>query len=173
MSDSKKIEFLYGLNLHNKFADGFFIYDNGRLIIMYEQAKKKREKNCSGIVGLVNLPYLTMEAAHNKQHFYKQEEQNKLITMMSEHLGYYIDDIDKINVSDNFWKKYGYLDNSKELPEDNDYYRRRIQELSYYIQCDGCLKWRCLTWNERLFSNPAFPPDNWNCENNIDVSRNS
>jgi len=55
----KHLEFIFGLNINNRDADGLFIYNCNRLIIMHETTKQqlKYRNEYRGIVGVVNIPY--------------------------------------------------------------------------------------------------------------------
>lgn len=68
--DPKKLEFIFGINLHNRNADGLFLYNCNRLILMFQHTKlQQKEDEYRGIVGIVNIPYLVLEPTHNKQGF--------------------------------------------------------------------------------------------------------
>lgn len=55
----KQFEFTFGLNLENRDANGFFIYNSNRLILMYERSRQQQRNSPEyrGIVGVVNVPY--------------------------------------------------------------------------------------------------------------------
>jgi MORC family CW-type zinc finger protein len=67
--EQKKLEFIFGINLHNRNADGLFLYNCNRLIMMFEHTKLQKDNEYRGIVGIVNIPYLVSEPTHNKQGF--------------------------------------------------------------------------------------------------------
>jgi len=70
LNGTKTINFTFGLNIHNKYADGLFYYNSNRLIIMYEHAKPQmKSKDYQGIIGIVDVPFLILEPTHNKQSF--------------------------------------------------------------------------------------------------------
>lgn len=55
----KDLEFIFGINLADRDADGLFIYNCNRLIIMHEPTRlqTKFKRDYRGIVGIVNVPY--------------------------------------------------------------------------------------------------------------------
>ena len=55
----KQLEFTFGLNIDNRDADGLFIYNSNRLILMYERTRQQQRslREYRGIVGTVNVPY--------------------------------------------------------------------------------------------------------------------
>ena len=70
LNEPKKLEFIFGINIHNRNADGLFIYNCNRLIIMFVHTKNQKTcKEYHGIVGKVNVPYQVLEPTHNKQQF--------------------------------------------------------------------------------------------------------
>lgn len=68
--------FTFGLNVENRSHDGCFIYNNGRLIKMYEKTGVQCENGVSGggVVGVVDVPFTVMEPTHNKQDFADSRE---------------------------------------------------------------------------------------------------
>ena len=156
-------------------ADGLFIYNCNRLIIMYEHTKQqKTNKEFAGIVGIVNVPYLVLEPTHNKQHFADSQEQKQLINALGEHMENYVKD-SQINLKHDFWLKMGYFDEARELPSDDEVFRRRrLQYTTVMAQCDNdsCLKWRTLPFNKRLLE-LDFPPQNWTCIDNLEAGRDT
>jgi hypothetical protein len=172
VKEPKNLEFIFGLNIHNRCADGLFLYNCNRLIIAFEQPKVQQKNNeYRGIVGIVNVPYLVLEPTHNKQQFADSSEHKKLVDALSEHMEQYMVDIDK-HLDSDFWREFGYSPNNfYELPSSEPLYlKRRIQYVKMHLQCDRCLKWRCLFWSDRLI-NKDFPPDDWCCNDNNDPNR--
>jgi len=39
-------------------------------------------RNCAGVIGVVNVPYLVLEPTHNKQHFADNKEYRHLLKAM-------------------------------------------------------------------------------------------
>lgn len=179
-NEPKSLEFVFGVNVHNRAADGLFIYNCHRLIVMHQHTKQQKSTNeFRGIVGIVDVPRLVLEPTHNKQHFVDKREELILMNELGVHMEYYLKDLKKhINKSLNidFWRPYGYTDmNFNFLPSDEDQYKRkRIQNTCLLVQCDNenCLKWRTLAWNRKNIE-PDFPPDNWQCLNNSEVGKDS
>jgi len=172
VKEPKNLEFIFGLNIHNRCADGLFLYNCNRLIIAFEQPKvQQKNKEYRGIVGIVNVPYLVLEPTHNKQQFADSSEHKKLIDALSEHMDQYMSDIN-IHLDSDFWREFGYSVNKyNELPSSEPLYlKRRLQYVKMHLQCDNCLKWRCLLWSDRLLQDD-FPPDDWCCKDNNDPNR--
>lgn len=48
---------------------------------------------CSGVVGVVDIPYLVLEPTHNKQDFADAKEYRHLLKAMGEHMVQYWKDI--------------------------------------------------------------------------------
>jgi hypothetical protein len=44
MNTTKTLNFIFGLNMQNRFADGIFVYNCGRLIKMYEKIGQSNKK---------------------------------------------------------------------------------------------------------------------------------
>lgn len=63
----KELEFTFGVNINDRDADGLFIYNCNRLIIMYEatRVQQKRKGEYRGIVGVVNVPYFVSISNNN------------------------------------------------------------------------------------------------------------
>ena len=120
--------------------------------------QKKPNSEYRGIVGIVNVPYLVLEPTHNKQSFADRHEQQQLIAAMSEHMEQYLYECG-IDFDKEFWKRFGYLDNSRDLPvEDNPFFRVRCVQTKLLAQCNDCLKWRELIFHERYLL-PGFVAD--------------
>ena len=48
---------------------------------------------CSGVVGIVNVPYYVLEPTHNKQDFADAKEYRHLMKVMGEHMVQYWKDL--------------------------------------------------------------------------------
>lgn len=75
------LTFLFGVNLENRSHDGCFVYNNGRLIKMYEKTGPQCESGVrgGGVVGVVDVPFTVMEPTHNKQDFADSREYRQVI----------------------------------------------------------------------------------------------
>lgn len=76
VNSPKHLEFIYGLNLDTRDADGLFIYNCDRLIIMYQPTKQQEKwrNEYRGIVGCVNVPhYVSFEIStpHREIHWWQ------------------------------------------------------------------------------------------------------
>ncbi|XP_065430725.1 MORC family CW-type zinc finger protein 1 isoform X4 [Chrysemys picta bellii] len=147
----KKLYLIFGINIENRSQDGMFIYNNSRLVRMYEKVGphlKQGSRFSSGAVGMVDVPLEVMEPTHNKQAFVNVKEYNHLLTSMEHYLIQYWKDmgISQKGVT-SFWNAFGYLsDKWLEKPSDAiQYKRRRAMEIPALVQCDICLKWRVLS----------------------------
>ncbi|XP_074839622.1 MORC family CW-type zinc finger protein 1 [Carettochelys insculpta] len=147
----KKLYLIFGINIENRSQDGMFIYNNGRLIRMYEKVGpqlKQGSRFTHGAVGMVDVPLEIMEPTHNKQAFVNVREYNHLLTSMGHYLIQYWKDIGINQKGEtSFWNEFGYL-NDKWLAKPSDaiqYKRRRAVEIPVLVQCDICLKWRVLS----------------------------
>lgn len=71
------------------------IYNNGRLIKMYEQVGAQLEGGvkCSGVVGVVDVPYVVLDPTHNKQDFADAREYRALLRAMACHMDQYWRDV--------------------------------------------------------------------------------
>ncbi|XP_075764523.1 MORC family CW-type zinc finger protein 1 isoform X4 [Pelodiscus sinensis] len=145
----KKLYLIFGINIENRSQDGMFIYNNSRLIRMYEKVGPHlKQGSHGGTVGMVDVPLETMEPTHNKQAFVNVKEYNHLLTSMRHHLIQYWKDIgiSQKGVT-SFWNEFGYI-SDKWLDKPSDaiqYKRRRAEEIPVVAQCDVCLKWRVLS----------------------------
>ena len=112
-----------------------------------------------GIVGIVNVPHLVLEPTHNKQSFAEKNEQQMLINAMSDHMEQYLVDCDD-TLDGEFWKKFGYIDSSRDPPlEGHPYNRIRMAQTKVVVQCDSCLKWRELMAADKYLKFPGFVDD--------------
>ncbi|CAM5080187.1 unnamed protein product [Eretmochelys imbricata] len=145
----KKLYLMFGINIENRSHDGMFIYNNGRLVRMYEKVGPHlKQGSRGGAVGMVDMPLEALEPTHNKQAFVNVKEYNHLLTSMEHYLIQYWKDIgiSQKGVT-SFWNEFGYLsDKWLEKPSDAiQYKRRRAVEIPALVQCDICLKWRVLS----------------------------
>ncbi|XP_043366510.1 MORC family CW-type zinc finger protein 1 [Dermochelys coriacea] len=147
----KKFYLMFGINIENRSHDGMFIYNNSRLVRMYEKVGphlKQGSRFSGGAVGMVDMPLEALEPTHNKQAFVNVKEYNHLLTSMEHYLIQYWKDIgiSQKGVT-SFWNEFGYLsDKWLEKPSDAiQYKRRRAVEIPALVQCDICLKWRVLS----------------------------
>lgn len=172
MTNPKKLKFIFGLNINNRHADGLFIYNCNRLIIMFEHTRQqhRNHKEYLGIVGIVNVPYLVSQPTHNKQQFADNNEQRQLVNALSEHMEQYLRDINK-DLDREFWKEFGYFSDRVELPSmDEMYVKRRLQYVKPVLQCSSCLKWRILRFTPQLL-NPNYFTDDWTCSDSTDNTK--
>lgn len=179
-NEPKSLEFIFGVNVHNRSADGLFIYNCHRLILMHEHTKQQTKGiQFRGIVGVVDVPRMVLQPMHNKQRFIDASEEKLLITQMATYMEYYVQELQsskslKLDLA--FWKKFGYYDmHFNYLPNDETLPKRmRIQETTTLVQCNKCLHWRVLPYNRRMLSEVGgYPPDNWECQDNTEVDKNS
>ena len=166
------MNFTFGLNIENKYADGLFIYNCHRLVIAYKRPNvQEKDKDLQGIVGIVDIPYSILQPQQNKAAFQATNEINYLISKLGEHMECYSN---YLNLDQGeFWKQYGYQTNFIGPPSSDDHYRKkRMTEVKLTVQCTNCLKWRTLSLQPRYLSG-AFPPEVWTCRDNPDTSKNS
>ena len=168
------------MNVNNRSADGLFLYNCHRLILMYEHTKQQSKGDSyRGIVGLVDVPRMVLAPNHNKQCFAAPGDEKTLKNELGNFMEYYIRDLKAylegkvLNLE--FWRPYGYTDmDMRYPPSDEDKYKRmRIQAIpAFMVQCDSefCLKWRCLSFNRKMID-PAFPADDWECKDNTEVNK--
>lgn len=179
-NEPKTLEFIFGVNVFNRAADGLFVYNSHRLILMYEHTKQQTKSNdFRGIVGIVDVPRMVLEPAHNKQHFMDKREEQSLIAELGNYMEHYLKELmahtqKKLNLD--FWRPFGYSDmDFRFMPSDDESFKRkRIQNTTLLVQCDNkhCLKWRAVAWNRRNLQ-PGFPSDDWECKNNTEVGKDS
>lgn len=174
VKEPKELQFIFGVNIHNRDADGLFIYNSSRLIIMFEHTKNQRKfTEYRGIVGIVNVPYIVSRPTHNKQTFTDMGEQKELIRVMGEYMDFYFESLKDSTLSKEFWRGLGYMSMNPEPPSNELIYRKkRIKESKICLQCDKCLKWRILRFNPELFKEEYYK-DDWTCEDNTDTSAKS
>ncbi|XP_076453430.1 ATPase MORC2-like [Babylonia areolata] len=175
LKDPKTLNLIFGVNLENRAHDGVFVYNCSRLIKMYEKVGPQNEGGvyCSGVVGIVDVPYLVLEPTHNKQDFADAKEYRHLMKAMGEHMVQYWKDISIAQQGIvKFWEGYGYTSHRWKDPPSSDikFVRKRAMQINKTLQCDLCLKWRTLPF---LSSNVNKDfPDNWQCSMNPDQQHN-
>lgn len=168
--EHKTLTFTFGVNLENRDADGLFIYNCHRLILMFTETKEQRmDKELKGIVGIVDIPYTIFKPMHNKQAFHDKVGIQSLIKTVGEYLECYSRYLN-FPLNNDFWRDYGYLPGHRGPPalQDKSYKRKRMVHVRPMLQCDLCLKWRSVPFQSRYLDEPHFPPDNWNCDMNPD-----
>ena len=93
-NEPKTLEFIFGVNVFNRAADGLFVYNSHRLILMYEHTKQQTKSNdFRGIVGIVDVPRMVLEPAHNKQHFMDKREEQSLIAELGNYMEHYLKEL--------------------------------------------------------------------------------
>ncbi|XP_014785093.1 ATPase MORC2 [Octopus bimaculoides] len=175
LKEPKSLSFIYGVNIDNRNQDGIFVYNCSRLIRMYEKVGPQLEGGvcCSGIVGVVDVPYLVLEPTHNKQDFADAKEFRYLMKAMGEHMEQYWNDLNIHQTGiTSFWSNFGYISSKWKDPPSSDakYARRRAMQVSFTLQCDACLKWRTLPYSANNVGREF--PDDWVCSMNPDLSHN-
>ncbi|GAB1598235.1 ATPase MORC2-like [Argonauta hians] len=175
LKEPKNLSFIYGVNIDNRNQDGIFVYNCSRLIRMYEKVGPQLEGGvcCSGIVGIVDVPYLVLEPTHNKQDFADAKEFRYLMKAIGEHMEQYWNDLNIHQTGiTSFWTNYGYISSKWKDPPSPDakYARRRAMQVSFTLQCDACLKWRALPYSANNVGREF--PDDWVCSMNPDLSHN-
>ena len=175
LKDPKTLQFIFGVNLENRIHDGVFVYNCSRLIKMYEKVGPQTDGGvfCSGIMGIVDIPYLVLEPTHNKQDFADNREYRHMLKAMGEHMEQYWKDIGIGSQGvTNFWENFGYVSHSWKDPpsEDVKFMRKRAMQINTTLQCDNCLKWRMLPFSSNNISKDFN--DDWVCDMNPDVQHN-
>ncbi|XP_070572349.1 ATPase MORC2A-like isoform X2 [Ptychodera flava] len=175
LKDPKTLSFIFGMNIENRQCDGVFVYNCNRLIKMYERVGPQLEGgvNCSGVLGIVDVPYLVLEPTHNKQDFADAKEYRHLLRAMGEHLVQYWKDTGIVQQGvTKFWENFGYVSPSWKDPPSVDakYLRKRAMQIPITIQCDNCLKWRVLPFSASNLNKEI--PEYWVCSMNPDHSHN-
>ncbi|ELT90466.1 hypothetical protein CAPTEDRAFT_222726 [Capitella teleta] len=170
----KTLNFIFGVNIDTRNQDGMFVYNCSRLIKMYQKVGPQAEGGvfCSGVVGVVDVPYLVLEPTHNKQDFADAKEYRHLQKAMGEHMVQYWKDlgIAQQGVA-KFWENFGYVSPNWRDPASQDpkFIRKRamqVQESLQYL----CLKWRVLPFSSNNIGKTF--PDDWVCSMNPDAAHN-
>lgn len=175
LRDPKQLVFVFGVNIDNRSRDGMFVYNCSRLIKMYQKVGPQAEGGvfCSGVIGVVDVPYLVLEPTHNKQDFADAKEYRHLQQAMGEHMVQYWKDMEIAQQGvTKFWESFGYVSpNWRDLPSnDPKYVRKRTAQVQITLQCDLCLKWRIIPFSANNIGK-VFP-DDWVCSMNPDPSHN-
>jgi hypothetical protein len=167
--------------LENRDADGIFIYNCNRLIIMFERPKNY-SKEYRGIVAIVNVPYVVTKALQNKQQFAEAKEKRELVSTLNEYMSCYLNDLGKDLTNKAFWDNYGYPYTDREPPLDSKptdrpemptYLKNRYYDVPPLMQCTKCLKWRKLSFNPNIILKKEYYSDEWTCKDNTDSSKKS
>ncbi|KAL5016011.1 hypothetical protein ScPMuIL_005600 [Solemya velum] len=175
LKDPKVLNFIFGMNIDNRSHDGVFVYNCSRLIKMYEKVGPQTDGgvHCSGVVGIVDVPYLVLEPTHNKQDFADAKEFRHLMKAMGDHMIQYWKDV---NIAQQgitkFWESFGYVSQTWRDPpsSDNKFLRKRSMQINITLQCDLCLKWRTLPFVSNNIGKEFA--DDWTCSMNPDVQHN-
>lgn len=175
LKEPKTLQFIFGVNLENRSHDGVFVYNCSRLIKMYEKVGPQTDGGvfCSGIVGIVDVPYLVLEPTHNKQDFADAREYRHMLKAMGEHMEQYWKDIGIGNQGvTTFWEGFGYTSLSWKDPPADDvkFQRKRAMQVNTVLQCDNCLKWRIIPFSSNNISKDFN--DDWVCDHNPDTQHN-
>jgi len=171
LKEPKTLNLIFGINIENRNHCGVFVYNCSRLIKMYEKVGPQNEGGvcCSGVVGIVDVPYLVLEPTHNKQDFADAKEYRHLLRAMGEHMAQYWKDVGIATQGiTKFWENFGYISTEWKDPPAMDlkFTRKRAMQLSVTLQCDMCLKWRMIPFNSNNIGKEF--PDHWVCAMNPD-----
>ncbi|XP_052799923.1 ATPase MORC2-like isoform X2 [Mya arenaria] len=175
LKEPKTMNLIFGINIDQRSHDGVFVYNCSRLIKMYEKVGPQTDGGvfCSGVVGIVNVPYYVLEPTHNKQDFADAKEYRHLLKAMGEHMVQYWKDL---NIAQQgvlkFWESFGYVSQRwKDLPShDPKFVRKRAMQINITLQCDKCLKWRTLPFSSNNLGREFS--DEWVCSDNSDNQHN-
>lgn len=175
LKEPKILTFMFGMNLERRTHDGCFIYNNGRLIRMYEKMNPQMEgtKKCCGVVGVVDIPFVVLEPTHNKQDFADSREYRQLLRAMGEHMDQYWRDLNLAAQPGGlvqFWQQFGYISNDWNLApsEEERFIKKRLMSVNLTLQCDICLKWRILPYESKQAKGEFA--DTWSCSQNPDTT---
>ncbi|CAD5114495.1 DgyrCDS3619 [Dimorphilus gyrociliatus] len=162
---TKVISFIYGMKIENRYQDGIFIYNCGRLIKMYQKYRPQSELSLhyGGIVGIVDIPYQILEPTHNKQDFADAKEFKMLQKALSDGLIQYYKDMNfDTNDIEDFWISFGYKRNKQSwtIAPDPNLAKKRCLSVPKRIQCHDCFKWRIIPYGK--FDDVR---DDWRCRN--------
>ncbi|TKR75819.1 hypothetical protein L596_017058 [Steinernema carpocapsae] len=169
----KPISFYFGLNVLHRNQYGVLIYNNGRLITVYEKTACQNDKNemkYLGIVGIVDVPYSVLEPTHNKQSFANKRDFVAFMKAFNDHMVQYWMDLAIEKVPGGlvkFWKDFGYSSmdwDEKPSNADLGVVYKRNAAVGLCLQCDKCLKWRMIDY-QRSFVGGELP-EIWECSMN-------
>ncbi|KAK2166514.1 hypothetical protein LSH36_38g03000 [Paralvinella palmiformis] len=175
LREPKTLNFIFGININDRNQDGMFVYNCSRLIKMYQKVGPQADGGvfCSGVVGVVDVPYLVLEPTHNKQDFADAKEYRHLQRAMGEHVVQYWKDIAIAQQGvTKFWENFGYISPNWRDPPSKDpkFIRKRAMQIQITLQCDLCLKWRILPFSANNIGKTF--PDDWVCSMNPDPAHN-
>ncbi|CAK9297209.1 unnamed protein product [Gordionus sp. m RMFG-2023] len=148
MKDPKSIDLIFGINLEDRTQTGAFVYNQSRLIKMYQPFNNNSVSSIknNGVVCLIDIPYEILEPTHNKQDFADEKEWKFLKTVINSHYNDYVFDVlDKNTEFKNwkeFWKYYGYEAEESKPSNETLYLTRRAMVIPKYKQCVRCSKYR-------------------------------
>ncbi|KHN73849.1 MORC family CW-type zinc finger protein 2 [Toxocara canis] len=96
-SNPSPLIFYFGLNIQHRNRYGCMVYNNGRLIRMYEKVNNQKEKNDRmlkylGVVALVDVPCSVLAPAHSKQSFENPREFANLLKAINDYMEQYWND---------------------------------------------------------------------------------
>ncbi|WAR03844.1 MORC1-like protein [Mya arenaria] len=151
LKEPKTMNLIFGINIDQRSHDGVFVYNCSRLIKMYEKVGPQTDGGvfCSGVVGIVNVPYYVLEPTHNKQDFADAKEYRHLLKAMGEHMVQY-------------WKDLNIGRVLAMLASDGKTFHLMIQ--------NKCLKWRTLPFSSNNLGREFS--DEWVCSDNSDNQHN-
>ncbi|XP_074642040.1 ATPase MORC2-like [Tubulanus polymorphus] len=175
LKEPKTLNLIFGINIDNRRQDGVFVYNCSRMIKMYQKVGPQADGGvfCSGVVGVVDVPYLVLEPTHNKQDFADAKEFRHLMRAMGEHMVQYWKDVGIVQQGvTKFWENFGYVSaNWKDPPsQDPKFLRKRATQVNITLQCDECLKWRILPFSSNNVGREF--PEHWICSMNPDPAHN-
>uniref|UniRef100_F1KTU0 MORC family CW-type zinc finger protein 2A n=1 Tax=Ascaris suum TaxID=6253 RepID=F1KTU0_ASCSU len=173
-SNPNPLLFYFGLNIQHRNRYGCMVYNNGRLIRMYEKVSNQKEKNDRmlkylGVVAVVDVPCSVLAPAHSKQSFENPREYANLLKAINDCMEQYWNDT-AIGATpggvSNFWRPFGYesMEWNAEPSNEPEFIRKRYSTVGYSVQCDICLKWRHLQFQQSYLTRGI--PKNWNCSMN-------
>lgn len=170
-SNPNPLLFYFGLNVQYRNRYGCMVYNNGRLIRMYEKLPNQKERNDSfmrylGVLAIVDIPYSVLEPTHNKQSFENKREYMNVLRAINEHMEQYWVDTPIAATPGgvaSFWKTFGYESAAWDsvASEKPEFIRKRFSSVGISVQCDVCLKWRHLDFQQKYLESGI--PKNWRC----------
>uniref|UniRef100_A0A914ZW42 CW-type domain-containing protein n=4 Tax=Parascaris univalens TaxID=6257 RepID=A0A914ZW42_PARUN len=173
-SNPSPLLFYFGLNIQHRNRYGCMVYNNGRLIRMYEKVSNQKEKNDRmlkylGVVAVVDVPCSVLAPAHSKQCFENPREYANLLKAINDHMEQYWNDTAIAATPggvSNFWRPFGYesMEWNAEPSNEPEFTRKRYSTVGYSVQCDICLKWRYLQFQQSYLTKGV--PKNWSCNMN-------
>ncbi|VDM45828.1 unnamed protein product [Toxocara canis] len=172
-SNPSPLIFYFGLNIQHRNRYGCMVYNNGRLIRMYEKVNNQKEKNDRmlkylGVVALVDVPCSVLAPAHSKQSFENPREFANLLKAINDYMEQYWNDT-AIDATPggvaNFWRPFGYesMEWNAEPRNEVEFVRKRYSCVGYSLQY-SCLKWRHLQFQQSYLTEGI--PKDWTCSMN-------